>query len=410
MGADAIRLSHILSRDVEISWFETVAIVHGLCRTIIDTGDAASEFPTPESVVICEDGTLDIIGHEKCARPAVAAGQLLGTLLEADAPPSLTAIARQAAEGSAGLATLGVLAETLSYFERPGSERLVAEVRTRVARASDRSEPRVMPAPEPPPLPRETRPASTTKSARFQLSRRTLIAGAAAVVIVVAAAGVFFASTPAGASEWSAEVARVSQSLVQAIAGTASAWSGKLFGGPSSVAAEATTAAEKPATDDKRATGKTENRPAPPADIVLPTTAPQKKVRGSPNMRAVPLKPAAPPGSAPSGVSADEDLADYVESDAGELPNYYAIYSRENVAVSPPTPINRFVAQESTATRQTILELIIGIDGSVESARLVGYPITLPDVMFMHAAKAWKFTPASLDGRPVRYRYQLQVP
>jgi hypothetical protein len=55
------------------------------------------------------------------------------------------------------------------------------------------------------------------------------------------------------------------------------------------------------------------------------------------------------------------------------------------------------------------IELIIGVDGSVESAKLLGPPRTVNDGLFLSVAKAWTFQPALRNGVPVRYRKTIWI-
>jgi hypothetical protein len=50
------------------------------------------------------------------------------------------------------------------------------------------------------------------------------------------------------------------------------------------------------------------------------------------------------------------------------------------------------------------IELVVAVDGSVESVKLLGPPRNVKDALFLSVAKAWQFRPALKDGVPVRYR------
>ena len=55
------------------------------------------------------------------------------------------------------------------------------------------------------------------------------------------------------------------------------------------------------------------------------------------------------------------------------------------------------------------MELVIALDGNVESAKLVKAPRNVHDSMLLSAAKAWQFRPAMKDGTPVRYRKTVWI-
>ena len=68
------------------------------------------------------------------------------------------------------------------------------------------------------------------------------------------------------------------------------------------------------------------------------------------------------------------------------------------LATSPDVPGHR-----------TDFELLVDERGAVERVRLLSEGNQLRDKMLMAAAKAWRFTPATRHGRPVRYRMTISV-
>jgi TonB family protein len=61
------------------------------------------------------------------------------------------------------------------------------------------------------------------------------------------------------------------------------------------------------------------------------------------------------------------------------------------------------------ALRQGIVEVIVDETGAVKEAtmRLSVNPVY--DRLVLTAAKRWRYTPASLDGRPVKFRKIVQI-
>jgi TonB family protein len=55
----------------------------------------------------------------------------------------------------------------------------------------------------------------------------------------------------------------------------------------------------------------------------------------------------------------------------------------------------------------TRLEVLVSASGEVESIKIVVGPQDALDSMMVSAVKAWKFQPATKDGRPVPYRHQV---
>jgi hypothetical protein len=82
--------------------------------------------------------------------------------------------------------------------------------------------------------------------------------------------------------------------------------------------------------------------------------------------------------------------------------------------VTPPVPLN---TPEFTPIRLGLdpdlvqLEVVVNERGFVESAKVTKDPQTLADTMLysmaLQSVRSWRFVPATLDGRPVRYRNVL---
>lgn len=98
---------------------------------------------------------------------------------------------------------------------------------------------------------------------------------------------------------------------------------------------------------------------------------------------------------------------------APEPPPDMTVYSAQDMGVTAPTlarpqmPAERIegISQE----RAGELELLVGVDGRVEQARLVPASNRYQDRMMVSAAKTWRFAPAVRDGRPVRYRFRIPI-
>jgi hypothetical protein len=96
-----------------------------------------------------------------------------------------------------------------------------------------------------------------------------------------------------------------------------------------------------------------------------------------------------------------------VVDETGEL-----LYSRVNAEVKPPMAIRPHLPSEPPANYPAdhlmVLELVVTGKGDVESVRLLTAPKTVNDFMIVSAAKAWLFSPARLNGRPVKYRHRIR--
>ena len=56
-----------------------------------------------------------------------------------------------------------------------------------------------------------------------------------------------------------------------------------------------------------------------------------------------------------------------------------------------------------------LMDVIIDTDGSVESATMGGQPNPAYDRLVLQATKTWQYQPATLNGKPVKYRKRIQI-
>jgi hypothetical protein len=89
------------------------------------------------------------------------------------------------------------------------------------------------------------------------------------------------------------------------------------------------------------------------------------------------------------------------------------IYASSADGVSPPVGVRPQLPLELSPTvdvaKLSRIELVIARDGSVESAKLLGHRRDVQGGMFLSAAKAWQFRPATKNGVAVRYRKTVLV-
>lgn len=108
--------------------------------------------------------------------------------------------------------------------------------------------------------------------------------------------------------------------------------------------------------------------------------------------------PAAP--SAPLTPPADDPARIYSSGDTSV---------KEPIGVSRPMPPWHPSAIESLQDFRGALELIVDEQGRVTSARLLDSVHPAYDAPLIKAAAEWKFRPATKNGKPVKYRYILDV-
>src|SRR5688500_14453415 len=134
---DCIRLDDLLKRNVDVQWFEGVAIVQSLCRQLLARSAANNQFPEASAVALQPDGTVKILGTTP-TKAAAAAAHLLAGMLSSDVPVRLRLIVT-GATGNTGDQSLRDLFESLTYFERPGPESILQALYERAMLASARS-------------------------------------------------------------------------------------------------------------------------------------------------------------------------------------------------------------------------------------------------------------------------------
>jgi outer membrane biosynthesis protein TonB len=86
------------------------------------------------------------------------------------------------------------------------------------------------------------------------------------------------------------------------------------------------------------------------------------------------------------------------------------IYSEQDTNVRAPQLLSAGFPGPSIVRAPTLtnrVELIVAADGSVERVKLLTSPRRMSDIMLLSSAKAWRFSPAVQDDRPVRYRLAL---
>lgn len=150
--------------------------------------------------------------------------------------------------------------------------------------------------------------------------------------------------------------------------------------------------------------------PAPTPALATPPEPPGAPIIVPP-AAAAPVAPAAT--IAPPAVASAPAEVDTAASSLDD-----ALFSAATPGVTPP--VLRYPAMPSTALRAGTepivgphFEVLVAADGSVETVRIRGQ-IEPGETFYRHrmmlaAAKMWRFTPAMLNGRPVRYVARVVV-
>lgn len=93
-------------------------------------------------------------------------------------------------------------------------------------------------------------------------------------------------------------------------------------------------------------------------------------------------------------------------------PRQPVIYSQDDKNVMPPVMVRQDIPQypgRVTFDRSGVLEVVIDINGAVESATMLEGVEALYNRLLLNAARNWMYQPARLDGAPVKYRKRIQV-
>src|SRR5262245_32889226 len=139
MSATQIRLDELLARDVDVQWYEGVAIVQAVCRQLLASGVSNGEFPAATQIGISTQGTIRVLDTTS-TKAVPAAAHLLAGLLSEDVPVRLRLVVSQATGESSPIESLREFSETLRYFERPDGELIVRNLMERAMLAGFRKQ------------------------------------------------------------------------------------------------------------------------------------------------------------------------------------------------------------------------------------------------------------------------------
>jgi len=88
------------------------------------------------------------------------------------------------------------------------------------------------------------------------------------------------------------------------------------------------------------------------------------------------------------------------------------VYSPSDSDVVPPITVRQAVPQypgRVLVASTLVMDIVIDTDGSVESASMAGQPNPAYDRVLLQAARTWQYQPASINGKPVKYRKRIQL-
>lgn len=398
-----IRLDDLLARDIDVKWFEAIAVIQAVCRQGLGNASGAG-FPGADDIVLDATGNVSASAVGTGVGAAAAAAHLLAAMLKDDVPVRLRLIVTQATAG-VGYATVEEFSEAVGYFERPDGEQVLKSLFERASHAPNRVQA---------PVRENATAAASSRKPEFadipdQPRRRggsPLVLAAIATVLVCGFALWLFASD--------ARTARLAASF-----------------GVVDDAPNANDTAPRGTEDRKPRSerGRKDSRAAAHASDAVGGRRSVAAARATPTI--APLVPlvssdvswisnlmdslAAQASSVPPGMvfySSVEITASTVSGreDIAEGPH---IYTRSDAGVIPPRSMYPKLPDEPAfgprIANQTVLELVINPRGLVEHVKLRTVPRNIHEFMIVSAAKAWQFEPARLDGQPVRFRQLIHL-
>jgi hypothetical protein len=398
MSTNQIQLDELLARQVDVQWYEGVAIVQAICRQLLASGVSKGEFPAVAQIGMGSDGAVRVLATTS-TQAVPAAAHLLAGLLSDDVPVRLRLVVSQATGENSTLESLRELSESLGYFERPDGEQIVRSLVERAMVAGHRKQ---TDAPRSEEVHKQQKPETAARPARDNKARSRLAAMVAAVAIVATSGLAWFVSR-------SGRVNAAFSAITQVIAG-----------------------APREAPIDEPHEGS--NRPAPiaPKARTRPQPGHSSKTNTSPRESHEARKQssgalvARTPVLGPSVTSSRSAMASADPSKATQPEQTYVImasepgmsaldliYSKANSEVTPPRQVYPALPAEpptvSMKRALTVVDLVIAPDGLVEHVHLRTPPRDIHEFMLLSAAKAWRFQPALLDGRAVRFRHSVAL-
>jgi hypothetical protein len=399
--SDTLRLSDILGRNASIEWFEAVAVVREVGERVIDSA-AGRRVPELDQVQLSADGGITMTGASKADDPVRRLGQLLqACLVQSDPPVQLRLTVAQATSPEPPFASVRDLMTALEYFERPDRPAVLRGLfeRVRTAPIVVAEQRATLDAIAPLPAGREKETRDEQRRAEGQRRNRTVVAVAALIVLLVAAATAY--SQFRGATPSTEEVTTLAVKASDAVGTT-------LVKGISAVSETVGLGRLVPAGE---APG------APPAakptkpDAPAAKPARRKPQRESGDFRVFDLPEL--PASLPAELSVDIAPVPALAPEPADLVVDETIYSPADSAVAPPIGIRpqlpRVLPEDIRKENLSQIELIILPDGTVGSVKLLGARKSVLEGMLLSAAKAWRFQPATKDGRPVSYRKNVWI-
>ena len=439
----SISLADLKDAGITFDEDDAVAIGQALCRAYMTARVLHRIIPESGVAGVSSPVTLDTVFLEASGHVSITvegpydvplAIQSIGHVLSDILPPDESLFLRKkiisrALASPSQFVTLDELAEALALYERPDRRQLLQAL---YARREKRPLPRAPVVQEIVPF---TPPPAWTpppKNIQPPRSRHRPIAVAAAITagLVIGIGGGFVAGRLR--SDKRAVPVPVVTALPEQEPVTAEGNSKDSTPGQPQVARERPRAgsplpaerslgrAEPPSLSDPRiSTGQPLSstglaRGAVPETAVVPPARGIDGVGRSNDNIALPIDPAALP-SGNSAAARSGPLSGVLATPTGTA----SIYGQEDIDVRPPTVVFpqmlSILRPTSPGVRLDALTIaiVVNADGTVDSVRGVNAPQNIGELVLLtqalSAVKSWRFSPATKDGAPVRYRHIIPL-
>ena len=391
-----VTLADIVSRQMPIGWFESVAIVQELCDAVLARGPADDlRVPELKHIVLTPAGGIELhaLGPEDHSPVHRAGLVLLALAPEANLPLQLRLLALEAVAPSPRFASLEEFHAELAFFERPDRCDIARGAHGRFLRQQAQTAAGgISPALLEPAPPRR----------HVRLWKWKWVAGTAALLLALAAAGAAwgwrwpaggrytqpasaFIDAAAAMTRQAAAAARIELAVAQEKLGLG---------------------AKKTVAPPPVATGAGPEAPAPNEPRAASTAGLPVQTQPAETPAAAGTHSAAPAAGIPDAPDAPRKEPDVLA--AAE------VFSAEDPLVAPPHLVRPQLPTISRSGARVEdlpeLEILVSATGGVENVRLISRGTEPNSAMMLSAVKAWFFQPATRDGQPVRYRLRMRLP
>ncbi len=384
-GVRTMRLSEVAKRGVILEPAEAIAIVEGLCQTLVRTRTSPEPLiPDPTHIVLTSEGAVQVLDAER-GLPLVPGVRLI-LELASQARPAQMRLLLFALESPSAPTFLDLL-QVVGRAVSGDGQRLVAGV---VERAHGQPSQ---------PLSNST-PRRLPGFLRRVTSRRAVALG---LMVVLLVGGAYFLARWPGSRKpirqllASRSAAGFSHMIVQgrsAVSDTVTSLGARLGIAPAPEPAPVASAAV-----ELRRTPRARRWSSQPAPLTAPI--PVEPIAS----KTLPVVASSAPVATASPLDSARDSLD-----ASGAP---VVYGSGDFDVTPPAllapqlpTLPEGISDEQVST----IDLVIDAEGNVESARL-NLPLKRWDhVMLLSAVKTWRFRPATRAGSPVSYRTSIRIP